>query len=124
MVILSSAIKIAQKVYKYRHLIYRTLAAQDKAISGSLSKARWSKASSYGWRTGAAAGGLVGPLINMDADDTPGNGIQKGYEKFNPPSKPYKTRRGRTIGYNRRYEGRQYPDKYSRCPSYRKRKRS
>ena len=76
MTLIGIGIKIAQQVYKHRQSIYRTLVAQDRAISTSLKAGRWSKAASYGWRTGAAVGGLVGPLITNNAPDTPGNELQ------------------------------------------------
>ncbi len=99
--IITTAIKIASKVFKYRNQIYQVASAQDRAIKSAFVGTRISKASQYGWRTGAAAGGLIGTLINKDADDSPGNAIQKTPTKHTPRP-PYKARRGQTGSYSGR----------------------
>ncbi len=108
--IITTAIKIAAKVFKYRNQIYQVASAQDRAIKGAFVGTRISKASQYGWRTGAAAGGLIGTLINKDADDSPGNAIQKTPTKHTPRP-PYQARRGQTGSNRSRYSG--YDKSYS-----------
>ncbi len=95
------AIIIAQQIWKYRKQIYAVASAQDRYIKSAFVGTRVSKAAQYGWRSGAAAGGLVGGLISNDAADTPGNAIQK-QTKVQPKytsRTTNKTRSGRTRGY-------------------------
>ncbi len=106
-------VKIAQKVWKYRKQIYSVISAQDRYIKGAFVGTRVSKAAQYGWRSGAALGGLTGSLI---APDTPGNDIAPTvFPKKQPSSyKSYKTRYRRTRRsraecarfYKPRYRGR------------------
>ncbi len=111
MVILSSAIKIASTVFKYRKYIYRTLVAQDRAIDKAFKVGGYSRQVRYGARHGALAGSLIGTVISNNAQDSPGNEfsepIQKKPKQYTP-SRPYKTR-GR---YPRRNEC-WYPGKRS-----------
>ncbi len=94
MTLIGPAIKIAQLVYKNRQTIYKVLIAQDKAIGGAYRKGGYGKATSYGVRSGAAAGSLIGSLITNIADDTPGNAIQTPFSKQPITTrKPYKTRK-------------------------------
>ncbi len=101
--IITTAIKIASKVYKYRNQIYQVASAQDRAIKSAFVGTKISKASQYGWRTGAAAGGLIGTLINKDADDSPGNAIQKTPSKQYPTRPSNQARRGQARSYSSRY---------------------
>ena len=117
------AIIIAQQVWKRRQQIYRVITAQDQAIKTSFRGTRVSKAAQYGWRSGAAAGGLLGTFINNQADDSPGNAIQK-IQPSAPSRPPYKTRYRQTGRDSSRYY-RPYKSRYKpRCPSPRKRYRS
>ncbi len=101
------AIIVAQQLWKYRKQIYSIVSAQDRYIKGAFVGTRVSKAGQYGWRSGAAAGGLLGSLNYNPADDSPGNGIQKQIPKRTPPGKPYKARNRQSSQY------------YSRCkPGY------
>jgi len=88
-----AGIKIAQKIYRYRNQIYAVVTAQDRAIKGAFVGTRVSKAAQYGWQSGAGAGGLLGAFIYNDAEDTPGNGIQKTIPKRPQTSKSYQTRK-------------------------------
>ncbi len=99
--VLSQILKVAQVAYKYRKAIYAVVSAQDRYIKGAFVGTRVSKAAQYGWRSGAAAGGLVGGLITYDADDSPGNAIQKQVPK-KQQSTPYKSNQTRS-GRPRRY---------------------
>ncbi len=111
MPIIPIAIQVLKTGFRYRKQIYAVITAQDRAIKGAFVGTRISKAAQYGWRTGAGAGGLLGSLNNYNADDTPGNGVQKTISKQTPSSKPHKTRGGQTVSYQRRNK-RSY---YSRC---------
>ncbi len=113
-----AGIKIAQKIYKYRNQIYAVASAQDRAIKGAFVGTRASKAVQYGWRTGAAAGGLIGGTLINNAPD----GIGNGQERFVPKTRtPYKTRRRFSTSYRTRSGKRQFFDKSRRCPRPRKR---
>ncbi len=117
---LGVAIKIIQTVIKYRHGIYRVITAQDKAISQSMRIGGYGKAASYGVRTGAGAGALIGSLITDYAPDSPGNGIQTTIPKRPTPSKPDKTRSGYSIGNGSRYRRNTKSDYCARQPYSRK----
>ncbi len=95
MAILSTAIKIAQQVYKNRQTLYKVITAQDKYVGQAWKKGGYGKASVYGVRSGAVLGTIAGSFIKNDADDSPGNGIQKPFTKTKLPSsgKSYQTRR-------------------------------
>ncbi len=88
--IITTAAKVGYTVYKHRKAIYAVLTAQDRYISKSFKYGGYGKASSYGVRSGALAGSVIGAFIN-NADDSPGNGIstQKPVNKTRPP---YQTR--------------------------------
>ncbi len=100
--IIVTAAKVAQTVYRHRKAIYAVLTAQDRYISNSFRYGGYGKATSYGVRSGALIGSVAGAFIS-NADDSPGNGVQKPLQKQHPPSKPYKTRSGRTSRNNSRY---------------------
>ncbi len=91
--IVVTAAKVAQTVYKHRKAIYAVLTAQDRYISRSFRYGGYSKATSYGVRSGALAGSVIGSVIN-NAEDTPGNGVQKPFQKpvKITSRKSYKTR--------------------------------
>ncbi len=109
------AIAVATQVYKHRKTIYAVLTAQDRYISKSFKYGGYGKATSYGVRSGALIGGIAGAFITHEADDSPGNVIQKQIPKGkqSTPSKSYKTRRGRSGSYRSRYT--------PRCKPYRRR---
>ncbi len=113
MPIIPIAIQIFKTAFKYRKQIYAVVTAQDRAIKGAFVGTKVSKAAQWGWRTGAAAGGLVGSLNTNQADDSPGNGIQTTIPKQSTPSKSYKTRSRQTNQYNRRNFNRCNPNRYS-----------
>ncbi len=102
MVILSSAIKIASTVFKYRKYIYRTLVAQDRAIDKAFKVGGYSRQVRYGARHGALAGSIIGTIISDTSPDSPGNGIQKPFRKQSPTRKPYQTRSRQSIRYGAR----------------------
>ncbi len=109
------AITIASAVYKHRKAIYAVLTAQDRYISKSFKYGGYGKATSYGVRSGALAGSIIGAFIN-NADDSPGNGVQKPFSKQPQTSKPDKTRsrfpKRRNSGYSDSYKS----NRYRRCP--------
>ncbi len=109
---LYGAIKIGQLAFKYRKVIYKVLTAQDRAIGSAYRRGGYGKATQYGVRTGAGIGALSAPFIPNYAPDTPGNGIQKIFQKQPTTRKPYKARNRypkradssiRTYRSNRRY---------------------
>ncbi len=100
--------QVGKAVFKYRRQIYSVITAQDRAIKAGFRGTKISKATQYGWRSGAAAGGLLGSLINNDADDSPGNVIQKPFSKR--PSRSTTNKSYQTRGRYSRRSG-------SRCPS-------
>ncbi len=83
------AIIAVQTIWRYRKQIYSVVSAQDRYIKGAFVGTRVSKAAQYGWRSGAAAGGLLGSLNTNYAPDTPGNGFQtiQPVNKTRPPNK-------------------------------------
>ncbi len=95
-------------IFRYRKQIYAVVSAQDRYIKGAFVGTRVSKAAQYGWRSGAAAGSLIGTYITNDAPETPGNGIQKPVH-VPTPSTSYKTRRRPTRRISNRYCIRQRP---------------
>ncbi len=113
-----AGIKIAQKIYKYRNQIYSVVTAQDRAIKGAFVGTRISKAAQYGWRTGAGAGGLIGSYITNDAEDSPGNGIQKKIPKQSTTGPSNKTRNRFAKRDYSRYSRKCRPNQYSRRSSY------
>ncbi len=94
-------LKIGTTVFRYRKYIYRTLAAQDRAIDKAFKVGGYSRQTRYGARHGALAGSVIGSLISSNAPDTPGNELQKPFEKRQrvTPRKPYQTRYRRTRRY-------------------------
>ncbi len=98
MTLIIPAIKIAQKVFKYRKQLYRVLVAQDRAIDKAFKVGGYSRSTRYGARHGALAGSLIGSLIN-NADDSPGNGIQTPFRKQPSANQSYQTRYRRPIQY-------------------------
>ncbi len=73
-----------------------------------------------GVRHGLTAGSIAGTFIN-NAEDSPGNGVQKPFSKQTAPSKPYKTRNRFPIRGNGRYGRQSKFDYCKRQPSYRQR---
>ncbi len=98
--IIVTAAKVATKVYKHRKAIYAVLTAQDRYISSAFRYGGYGKATSYGVRSGALAGSVIGAFIN-NAEDTPGNGVQKPFH--GTPSGPQnQTRVRQSIRYGSR----------------------
>ncbi len=116
MVLIGSAIKIAQTVFRYRKQIYRTLMAQDRAIDRAFKVGGYGRQTRYGARHGAGGGAIIGTLISNNADDSPGNGIQKIPRKQYPSSTPYKARRGYSVRTDARYNRDDRTREYSRRP--------
>ncbi len=98
-------------VYKHRKAIYAVLTAQDRYISRSFKYGGYGKATSYGVRSGALAGSIIGSIINQ-ADDSPGNGIQKPFQKQPKTNKSYQTRSRRTSRNYSRYSNRCIPNRH------------
>jgi len=118
--VIAPVIKIAQTVFRYRKFIYRTLVAQDRAIDKAFKVGGYSRQTRYGARHGALAGSLIGTLLNNNAPETPGNGIQKPYEKQPSPGKPYQARSRRPTRYRSEQQNDKYFGRRQRCPSPRK----
>ncbi len=115
--LIKPAIAVATQVYKHRKAIYAVITAQDRYIKSATMYGRWSKAQSYGWRSGAIAGSFAGAFITT-ADDTPGNGIQTPFQKQPQTSKPDKTRRRFTGGKYSRNANRDKYNRYCRPSRY------
>lgn len=81
-------------IFRYRKQIYAVVTAQDRYIKGAFVGTRVSKAAQYGWRSGAAAGGLLGSTLINDDEITSGNGkvLPKKQRPQPSSSKSYKTR--------------------------------
>ncbi len=91
--VLGTAIRIGQTVFKYRKYIYRTLVAQDRAIDKAFKIGGYGRQTRYGARHGSVIGTVIGSLINTNAPDSPGNEFQKPFQRQRPTaSTPYKTR--------------------------------
>ncbi len=85
---------VATQVYKHRKAIYAVLTAQDRYISKSFRYGGYGKATSYGVRSGALVGSVVGAFITQ-GDNNLNDGIQKIQPTKQPQTgKSYKTRRG------------------------------
>ncbi len=106
MPIIPIAIQVAKQVFKHRKYIYKTLVAQDRAIDKAFRIGGYGRQTRYGVRHGIVAGSVLGTLIN-NADDSPGNGIQKVFKKQPAKTnKPYKTRRRSTVRCRPEYKRR------------------
>ncbi len=111
--IIGPIITAGKLLFKYRKQIYAVVSAQDRYIKKAFVGTRVSKAGQYGWRSGAAAGSLLGTYIKLP-DDQFNDAIQTPPKS--PTSKPNKTRRRQTGKYNRRSRNQyEYRDNY-RCP--------
>ncbi len=116
------AIAVAQQIFKHRKAIYAVLTAQDRYISKSFRYGGYGKATSYGVRSGALAGSIAGAFIN-NAEDSPGNAIQKPVQPVNTSRPPHKTRGGFTSRTYAKQSAYRRFDKYGRCPRPRKQRR-
>ncbi len=112
--LIKPAIIVATQVYKHRKAIYAVITAQDRYIKGAFVGTRVSKAAQYGWRSGAAAGGLLGSYIKFP-DDQLNDGIPTP-PKRTTPSQPDKTRSRQTGKYYSRNRNKYEYNKYRRCP--------
>ncbi len=114
-ILIRPAIIAIQTAWKYRHQIYAVVTAQDRAIKGAFVGSRVSKAAQYGWRTGAAGGGIAGAFIKDDNTFQPGNGavLQPKQRHVPKTGKSYKTRRGFTSRYGTRKYKYCKPNKYN-----------
>ncbi len=99
--VLGQILKVGSVIVKHRKAIYAVLTAQDRYISSAFRYGGYGKATSYGVRSGALAGSVIGAFISHDADDSPGNAVQKPFQKqsVDSSSTTYKTRRGRARRY-------------------------
>ncbi len=121
--VLQQILKIGSVIIKHRKAIYAVLTAQDRYISQSFKYGGYGKATSYGVRSGALGGSVIGAFINQ-ADDSPGNAIQKPFQPKYPSRTPYKTRGGQSSRSYSKQSAYYRPDKYGRCPRPRKQRRS
>ncbi len=115
-------IAVAQQIFKHRKAIYAVLTAQDRYISKSFRYGGYGKATSYGVRSGALAGSVAGAFIN-NAEDSPGNAIQKPFQPVNTSRTPYQTRSRQPIRSYAKQSAYRRSDRYGRCPRPRKQRR-
>ncbi len=117
--VLGQIVKVASIVIKHRKAIYAVLTAQDRYISKSFKYGGYGKATSYGVRSGALAGSVIGAFIN-NAEDTPGNAVQTPKPKY--PTGPSNKARDRfTTSRYSRYSNKYRTYQKRRCPSPSKR---
>ncbi len=92
--VLGQILKVGTVIIKHRKAIYAVLTAQDRYISNSFRYGGYGKATSYGVRSGALIGSVTGAFINH-AEDSPGNAVQKPFQKQPKikTNKSYQTRR-------------------------------
>ncbi len=114
------AIVVAQQIIKHRKAIYAVLTAQDRYISKSFRYGGYGKATSYGVRSGALAGSIAGAFIN-NADDSPGNGVQKPLQKQYTTSPSNQTRNRRTSRTSTKYSKYNNLDRKCRRAGFNKR---
>ncbi len=108
--VLGQILKVGSVLIKHRKTIYAVLTAQDRYISKSFKYGGYGKATSYGVRSGALIGSVAGAFIS-NAEDTPGNAIQKTFTK-SPSGKSYQTRN--------RFAKRNYSRYRNKCKPYNK----
>ncbi len=112
---------VAKELFKVGiRLATRYYGAESKAFSKLYRGFPQSKQIGRGVRHGLVAGSIAGSFIN-DADDSPGNGIQKQIPKQTTARKPYKTRYRQTRRSSNRYGKCYKPDfrsKFSRFSKY------
>ncbi len=96
--VLGQILKIGSVIFRHRKAIYSVLTAQDRYISKSLKYGGFGKASSLGWRSGAAGGGLIGPFISDNIAEL-GNGFSP-IQQESPSGNQYK-KRTRNFRYSR-----------------------
>ncbi len=109
---LGGAIAVGKFAWRYRKYIYRTLVAQDKAISSAFTKGGYSKWTTAGVRHGALAGSVIGSIItNPFGNNDNGFSTPKYVPKTGGFSKAYS-------GFARRYTPKRktkcYPSRLSR----------
>ncbi len=112
------AIIIAQQIWKHRKAIYAVVTAQDRYIKSATQYGRWSKAASYGWRSGAVAGSFASSFISTP--DGIGNDATIPKRPKPTPYKPDKTRQRRTTGNRYRDSNSDRFNRYCRRPYSRK----
>ncbi len=103
-------------VYKHRKAIYAVLTAQDRYISKSFRYGGYGKATSYGVRSGALAGSVLGAFIN-NAEDSPGNAVPTKVQPKYTTGPPNKARIRRTGRNNSRFSDFNQYNKKCRCPN-------
>ncbi len=94
--VLGQILKVGSVIFRHRKAIYSVLTAQDRYIAKSLKYGGYGKATSYGWRSGAAGGGLIGPIISDNIAEL-GNGFSP-VQQESPSSNKYQ-KRSRNVRY-------------------------
>ncbi len=112
--VLGQILKVGSVLIKHRKAIYAVLTAQDRYISKSFKYGGYGKATSYGVRSGALAGSIIGAFIKDDNTFQPGNGAVLQPKQRNVPKtdKSYKTRNRSTSRYGTRYNKYCKPNKH------------
>ncbi len=108
--VLGQILKIGTVVIKHRKAIYAVLTAQDRYISKSFKYGGYGKATSYGVRSGALGGSIIGAFIRND-EITPGDGVPK-VQPIKPKTTSGKSYKARS-GYSRRAPAKYCRDKRS-----------
>ncbi len=113
--VLGQILKVGTVVIKHRKAIYAVLTAQDRYISKSFRYGGYGKATSYGVRSGALAGSIIGAFIKDDNTFQPGNGaVLQPKQRFVPSTgKPNKTRYRSSSRYGTRKYKYCKPNKYN-----------
>ncbi len=111
---------LAREIFRQSTKIFRRYyQLEGKAFNKLYTGFPKSRSIGRGVRHGLTVGSVTGSLITNDADDSPGNGIQKTIPKQYPASTPIKTRRGYTRRNGSCYPSKQSVNKYGRRTSYR-----
>ncbi len=113
--VLGQILKVGAVVIKHRKAIYAVLTAQDRYISKSFRYGGYGKATSYGVRSGALAGSIIGAFIKDDSTFQPGNGaVLQPKQRFVPTTgKSNKTRYRSSSRYGIRKYKYCKPNKYN-----------
>ncbi len=113
--VLAPIIRAGTFIVKHRKAIYAVLTAQDRYISKSFKYGGYGKATSYGVRSGALGGSIIGSFLSNPVDDlTNGSPIQQEspsgnqYEKRTRDKYNTRSRYKQYIPYSGNYRRQRY----------------